>query len=330
RQHAGLRIDDAGERGVKRRRARELRLERLSRRAVEPRELDAVGLRRGGDAGEARQLGIGRGDDELFAAPMRNGAPGAELVEPLTPSDAQLRLERARRIVDAGVDHLAVARTRPGAEARGGFEDQHLAPGERQLPRHREAHDAGADPAVKAIVVTGEGGTFAAGADINEVSSGLVLKSPITREVQARMEAASKPLVAAIEGVALGGGFELALACHWRIAATTAKVGLPEVKLGLLPGAGGTQRFTRLAGPEAALEAITAGHQIPAPRALELGLVDALADPALDGALAFARRAVAERRPLRVTSDVGERIRGVDPELFAAFRRKLEAKARGQ
>src|SRR5438132_806518 len=142
------------------------------------------------------------------------------------------------------------------------------------------------------------------------------------------MEAASKPLVAAIEGVALGGGFELALACHWRIAATTAKVGLPEVKLGLLPGAGGTQRFTRLAGPEAALEAITAGHQIPAPRALELGLVDALADPALDGALAFARRAVAERRPLRVTSDVGERIRGVDPELFAAFRRKLEAKAR--
>ena len=106
---------------------------------------------------------------------------------------------------------------------------------------------AGGDPAVKAIVVTGEGGTFAAGADINEVSSGLVLKSPITREVQARMEAASKPLVAAIEGVALGGGFELALACHWRIAATTAKVGLPEVKLGLLPGAGGTQRFTRLA-----------------------------------------------------------------------------------
>ena len=109
------------------------------------------------------------------------------------------------------------------------------------------------EPAVKAVVVTGADGTFAAGADINEVASGLVLKSPITREVQAQMEAASKPIVAAIEGVALGGGFELALACHWRIAARGAKVGLPEVKLGLIPGGGGTQLFTRLAGPEAAL-----------------------------------------------------------------------------
>src|SRR5438105_6544244 len=112
-----------GERGGKHRCARELRLERLSRRAVEPRELAAVGLRRGGDAGEARQLGIGRGDDERFAAPMRNGAPGAELVEPLTPSDAQLRLERARRIADAGAEHLAVARTPPRPAARGGSED---------------------------------------------------------------------------------------------------------------------------------------------------------------------------------------------------------------
>src|SRR5207302_11176656 len=113
------------------------------------------------------------------------------------------------------------------------------------------------------------------------------------------VQGAAEALVAAVEGVGLGGGVELALACHWRIAATTAKVGLPEVKLGLLPGAGGTQRFTRLAGPEAALEAITAGHQIPAPRALELGLVDALADPGADGALAVGRRAVAERPPPR-------------------------------
>ena len=183
---------------------------------------------------------------------------------------------------------------------------------------------------VKAVVVTGADGTFAAGADINEVASGLVLKSPITREVQAQMEAASKPIVAAIDGVALGGGFELALACHWRLAAASAKVGLPEVKLGLIPGAGGTLRFTRLAGPQAALEAITSGAHLPAARALELGLVDALADPALSGALAFARQAAAEKRPLRITSDVTERIRDVSPDLFASFRRKLEPKARGQ
>jgi 3-hydroxyacyl-CoA dehydrogenase len=181
----------------------------------------------------------------------------------------------------------------------------------------RAEHEAG----VQAIVVTGADGTFCAGADINEVASGLV---------QAQMEAASKPIVAAIEGVALGGGFELALACHWRIAARGAKVGLPEVKLGLIPGAGGTQRFTRLAGPEAALESITAGAQIPAARSLALGLLDGLADPALAGALALARQAVAEKRPLRITSELSERIRRVSPDLFATFRRKLEPKARGQ
>ncbi len=186
------------------------------------------------------------------------------------------------------------------------------------------------DRAVRSVVVTGADGTFAAGADINEVASGLVLKSPITREVQAKMEAGTKPIVAAIEGVALGGGFELALACHWRVAAASARVGLPEVKLGLIPGAGGTQRFTRLAGPQAALEAITSGAHLSASRALELGLVDELAEPALAGALALARRAAAERRPLRIASDLTERIRDVSPKLFAAFRRRLEPKARGQ
>jgi 3-hydroxyacyl-CoA dehydrogenase len=189
---------------------------------------------------------------------------------------------------------------------------------------------AAADPAVGAIVIAGEGATFAAGADIHEVASGVVLKSPITREIQARLEALDKPVVAAIDGVALGGGFELALACHWRVASRGARVGLPEVKLGLIPGAGGTQRFTRLAGPEAALEAITTGTQIPAARAHELGLVDAVVDEALAGAVALARRALAEQRPLRIASDVTDRIRGVKPELFAAWRRKIETKARGQ
>jgi 3-hydroxyacyl-CoA dehydrogenase len=189
---------------------------------------------------------------------------------------------------------------------------------------------AARDAAVKAIVLAGQGGTFAAGADINEIASGAVLKSPITREIQAHMEASRKPIVAAIDGVALGGGFELALSCHWRVAAKDARVGLPEVKLGLIPGAGGTQRFTRLAGPQAALEAIVSGAQIPAERALALGVVDALADEARAGALAYARQAAADRRPLRIASEVTEHIRDVTPELFAAFRKKLEPKARGQ
>jgi 3-hydroxyacyl-CoA dehydrogenase len=144
------------------------------------------------------------------------------------------------------------------------------------------------------------------------------------------MEATRKPVVAAIAGTALGGGFELALACHWRIAAESAKVGLPEVKLGLIPGAGGTQRFTRLAGPEAALDAITSGTHIPAPRALELGLVDALADEVVAAAIAFARQAAQENRPLRIVSDVSDKITGVKAGLFADFRKKIQAKARGQ
>jgi len=187
-----------------------------------------------------------------------------------------------------------------------------------------------ADAAVVAVVISGANGTFPAGADINEIGSGLALKAPMIRDVQAAMESAAKPLVAALEGTALGGGFELALTCHWRVAARAAKVGLPEVKLGLIPGAGGTQRFTRLAGPEAALEAITSGAQIPAERALGLGLIDELADDPVAAAARLGRRAASERRPLRLASEAGERIQGVSAELFAAFRHKLASRARGQ
>jgi 3-hydroxyacyl-CoA dehydrogenase len=144
------------------------------------------------------------------------------------------------------------------------------------------------------------------------------------------MEAVPKPIVAAITGTALGGGFEIALTCHWRIASADTKVGLPEVKLGILPGAGGTQRFTRLAGPEAALEAITSGNPIPAQRALELGLIDAIADDVMEDAIVLARTAAGDQRPLRLASNVNEKITGVDPAIFAAFRKKLESKARGQ
>jgi 3-hydroxyacyl-CoA dehydrogenase len=194
----------------------------------------------------------------------------------------------------------------------------------------RSLERAGADAAVRAVLISGGGGTFCAGADINEIASGAARTSPTLMEVLACMEATAKPLVAAIEGVALGGGLETALTCHWRVAARTARVGLPEVKLGLIPGAGGTQRVPRLAGPEAALEMITSGSQLTAARALELGLVDAVAEEALEGALALARQVIAEGRPLRITSELNERIRGVDPQLFAAFRKKLAGKARGQ
>ena len=190
--------------------------------------------------------------------------------------------------------------------------------------------DAAADPAVEAVVLAGSRGTFIAGADINEISSGVSNKPPTLRDLQSQMEAVPKPIVAAIEGVALGGGFELALTCHWRVAAKSAKVGLPEVKLGLLPGAGGTQRFTRLAGPAAALDSITSGAQIPSARALELGVIDAVADDVLEEAIVLARTVAGDRRPLRLASNLDDKITGVAPALFAEFRKKLTAKARGQ
>ena len=189
---------------------------------------------------------------------------------------------------------------------------------------------AAADDAVAAIVLTGSEGTFSSGADINEIASGAALTAPTLRDLQSQMEALGKPLVAAIEGIAFGGGFEMALTCHWRVAGRNARVGLPEVKLGLLPGAGGTQRVTRLAGPAAALEAITSGAPMAAARALELQLVDAVADDALGAALTEARRAAREHRPLRITSDIAEHLHEGTPELFAEFRRRLGSKARGQ
>src|SRR5262245_55031328 len=137
------------------------------------------------------------------------------------------------------------------------------------------------DPQVGGIVLAGSDGRFIAGADIREFDSGAYLEPPTIRDLQAQMEAARKPIVAAIEGAALGGGLELAMACHARIAARSARVGLPEVRLGLIPGSGGTQRFPRLAGPEAALEYLTSGEHIPVSKAWELGLVDETAEDAL-------------------------------------------------
>jgi 3-hydroxyacyl-CoA dehydrogenase len=147
---------------------------------------------------------------------------------------------------------------------------------------------AAADAAVLAIVIVGDNDRFVAGADIREF--GKAKGGPTLHELIAQLEASSKPVVCAIDGHALGGGLELALGAPFRLAASRAKVGLPEVNLGLLPGAGGTQRLTRLVGPQIALDLILGGTHISAARALELGVVDAVAEGDVTAAaIAFAK-----------------------------------------
>lgn len=152
------------------------------------------------------------------------------------------------------------------------------------------------DASVRALVITGTGKFFSAGADIAEFDQALL--EPDLPDVINLLEASSKPVVAAINGFALGGGLELALGCHYRLASAKASVGLPEVLLGLLPGAGGTQRLPRLIGREAALDLVVTGAQISAERAAAIGLVDRVCDEAslLDDAVAFARSADGVRR----------------------------------
>jgi 3-hydroxyacyl-CoA dehydrogenase len=135
-----------------------------------------------------------------------------------------------------------------------------------------------ADAAARAIVLIGSNGTFSAGADIKEFGTPAVLKSPSLRDVIAAFEASAKPVVAAIAGLALGGGLEVALGCNYRVVHKDAKLGLPEVKLGLLPGAGGTQRLPRLVGVEAALNVIVGGEPIPAQMFAKTPLIDRLTD----------------------------------------------------
>jgi 3-hydroxyacyl-CoA dehydrogenase len=157
-----------------------------------------------------------------------------------------------------------------------------------------------ADDSVKAIVLRCAGATFIAGADISEF--GKPPRGPDFNAVLNSIEAASKPVIAAIHGTALGGGLETALVCHYRVAAPSAKLGVPEVKLGLLPGAGGTQRLPRVVGVEAAATMVSTGDPLPAAKAKELGLVDELAgeDSLAADAIAFARAKIADGpRPTR-------------------------------
>ena len=170
---------------------------------------------------------------------------------------------------------------------------------------------------IRAMVLAAKGRTFVAGADITEF--GKPPLSPTLREVIAALDESAKPIVAAINGAALGGGLELALACHARIASPRAKLGLPEVKLGLLPGAGGTQRLPRLIGAATALEMIAEGEPISAQRALELGLIDAIVEDDLEGAAIARARELAEAGiSLRRTRDLSEQLS--NPEERARFR----------
>lgn len=190
---------------------------------------------------------------------------------------------------------------------------------------------AGADPAVKAIVLICEGRTFIAGADITEFGS--ASKGPGLQETQDMMENSPKPVVAAIHGTALGGGLEVALCAHYRVAVPSAKCGLPEVNLGLLPGAGGTQRLPRIVGAQKALEMMTFGQHIPARECLAMGLVDEVVEEGAlrQGAIAFARKVLAENRPLTRVRDNDSKIaldRG-KPEIFENFRKANARKFRG-
>jgi len=181
------------------------------------------------------------------------------------------------------------------------------------------------DPETAALVLIGAGRTFPAGADITEFAKPPA--SPTLPEVVAACEDSAKPVIAALHGNALGGGLEVALGCDWRCASENAKLGQPEVKLGILPGAGGTQRLPRLIGAERALTAIVSGDPISAPEALEWGLVDKVVEGnLLAGAVAFAEKIVSEKRPRRRVRDMTVAAR---PELFERFRQTVAKKQRG-
>jgi 3-hydroxyacyl-CoA dehydrogenase len=185
------------------------------------------------------------------------------------------------------------------------------------------------EPAVTAVVLTGSGRAFSAGADISEF--GKPLQPPGLHEVIAAIEATPKPVVAAIAGTALGGGLELALACHYRVGTRGARVGLPEIKLGILPGAGGTQRLPRLIGPEKGLEAIVSGDMIPADQALSQGILDAVLDGDLvPGAVEFARKAVG--KPLTLVRDREDKIAAArkNPASYEEAAARIVGRARGR
>ncbi len=186
------------------------------------------------------------------------------------------------------------------------------------------------DADAKALLIVAEGRTFMAGADIREF--GKPMQEPGLPEVVNFVEASDKPVVAAIHGTALGGGLEVALGCHYRVAVPSAKVGLPEVKLGLLPGAGGTQRLPRLTGAQKALEMITTGDFVAAKDAQAVGIIDEVAssEDVKAAGLAFAQKVVDEGKPVRRVSEMTDKLEAEKgSDVFDKFREGLKKKARG-
>jgi 3-hydroxyacyl-CoA dehydrogenase len=182
------------------------------------------------------------------------------------------------------------------------------------------------DDQAKALVVIGEGRTFPAGADIREF--GKPPSGPALPDVINEYESSDKLVIAAIHGTALGGGLEVALGCDYRVALESAKVGLPEVKLGLLPGAGGTQRLPRLVGAKAALDMIVGGNPVKAKDAYKVGIVDeVVGGDLLEGALAYARKLVAENAPLRKIRDLD--VKKEEADLFTNYEKSIARKQRG-
>jgi 3-hydroxyacyl-CoA dehydrogenase len=178
---------------------------------------------------------------------------------------------------------------------------------------------ANADGSIKAMVLIGDGRSFIAGADIRGFGTGRK-RAPIGERTYDVLDASPKPVVAAIHGFALGGGLENAMACRYRIAVASAKVGLPEVLIGILPGGGGTQRLPRLTGARTALEMITSGRHVPAPEAVTLGIIDEMLPEGTglrEAAVAYARR-IADIRPL---PRVRDKTVSADPGIFDAMRK---------
>jgi 3-hydroxyacyl-CoA dehydrogenase len=193
----------------------------------------------------------------------------------------------------------------------------------------QEALAQAQDDASLALVLICEGRTFIAGADISEFGKPPML--PSLPELLNAVEASTKPIIAAIHGTALGGGLETALACHYRCALASANVGLPEVKLGLLPGAGGTQRAPRLVGVKAALDLITTGTPISADKALSLGLIDKVVEEdLLTSAIMFAKEIVAQGAVLRRVRDLDLDKTGASAEFFTEYRAQLSKRFRQQ